>query len=132
MSLGLCPTFEDAATTQTFVIKPHVGRITPVRVTFGSASATVVYDLMTHRTVRAGRLEAHGVLEGKDVPLMMHFRAKRKPKLDLSITIKPQPRGKSIRVVKKFVQLKRALRESGQIEVFSPESGGRSCLLENS
>jgi hypothetical protein len=105
------------------VIKPRAGRTVPVRVTFGVGSTAVVYDLMTHRMVRSGTLEAHSILEGKDVPFLMHFRVKRKPTLDMNMTIKPQLKDRSIRFVKKFVQMKRALWESGQVEVFDLESG---------
>jgi hypothetical protein len=122
-SLGLFPSFKNAETRQTLLVKPLSGQTAPVRVTFGSGSAAVVYDLMTHRMVRSGTLEAHGVLEGKDVPFVVHLRARRKPKLGLSATIESQCKGKSIRVVKKFVQMKRALWESGEIEIYDLESG---------
>lgn len=123
MSHGLFPSFEGAATTQTLVIKPHGGKTTPVRVTFGSDSTAVIYALMTHRIVRSGTLEAHGTLDGKEVPFVVHLRAKRKPKLELSMTVEPHLKGKSVRFVKKFVQMRRTLWESGQIEVVDLESG---------
>jgi len=41
----------------------------------------------------------------------------------VEMTIKPELKGRSIRFVHKFVQMKRALWESGQIEVFDLESG---------
>jgi hypothetical protein len=121
MSLELFPSCP--ATTQTLVIKPIAGKANPVRVTFGNGPTVVVYDLMTHRTVRAGTLEAHGTLEGRDVPFVVHLRVNRKPALDMQMTIKPELKGKSIRFVHKFVQMKRALWESGRIEVFDLESG---------
>ncbi len=68
-------------------------------------------------------MESHGILEGKDVPFVMHLRAKQKPQLDLRITIEPHSKGRSIRLVKKFVQMKRTLWESGQIEIVDSESG---------
>jgi hypothetical protein len=123
MSLELFPSFNGPATTQKLMIKPVAGKTTPVRVTFGNGPTVVVYDLMTHRTVRAGTLEAHGALEGKDVPFVVHFRVKRKPALDMKMTIEPELKGKSVRFVQKFVQMKRALWESGQIEIFHLESG---------
>jgi hypothetical protein len=121
MTLELPPSLKDS--TQTLVIKPLAGKAVPVRVTFGIGSTAVVYDLMIHRTLRAGTMEAESTLEGKDVPFVIHLRAKRKPALDMSMTIKPCLNGKSIRFVKKFVEMKRALWESGQIEVFNLESG---------
>jgi hypothetical protein len=123
MSLELFPSFNGLATTQKLMIKPVAGKTTPVRVTFGNGTAVVVYDLMTHRTVRAGTLEAHGTLEGKDVPFVVHLQVKRKPALDMKMTIEPELKGKSVRFVHKFVQMKRALWESGQIEIFDLESG---------
>lgn len=123
MSLELFPSFDGPATTQKLMIKPVAGKTTAVRVTFGSGPTVVVYDLMTHRTVRAGTLEAHGTLSGKDVPFVVHLRVKRKPSLDMQMTIKPELKGKSIRFVHEFVQAKRALWESGQIEIFDLESG---------
>lgn len=123
MSLELFPSFNGPATTQKLMIKPVAGKATPVRVTFGNGPTVVVYDLMTHRTVRAGTLEAHGTLEGKDVPFVVHLRVKRKPALDMKMTIEPELKGKSVRFVHKFVQMKRALWESGHIEIFDLESG---------
>lgn len=123
ISLESLPSFDGPATTQKLVIKPVAGTTIPVRVTFGSGPTVVVYDLMTHRTVRAGTLEAHGTLSGRDVPFVVHLRVRRKPSLDLQMTIKPELKGKSIRFVHKFVQMKRALWESGQIEIFDLESG---------
>lgn len=119
LSLELFP----SAVAQKLVIKPIAGKTIPVRVTFGNGATAVVYDFMTHRTVRAGTLEAHGTLSGKDVPFILHLRAKRKPSLDVQMTIEPELKGKSIRFVHKFVQMKRALWESGQIEIFDLESG---------
>lgn len=123
MNLELFSSPKDVPNTQTLVIKPLAGRTVPVRVTFGVGSTAVVYDLMTHRMVRSGTLESHSILEGKDVPFVMHFRVKRKPTLAMNMTIKPQLKGRSIRFVKKFVQMKRALWESGQVEVFDLGSG---------
>jgi hypothetical protein len=54
---------------------------------------------------------------------VVHIRVKRKPSLDMQMTIKPELKGRSIRFVHKFVQMKRALWESGQIEIFDLESG---------
>ena len=69
------------------------------------------------------RREAHGILEGKNVPFAMHIRVKRKPKLDTKVTIHPNLKGQSIRNVRKFVQTKRALWDSGAIEIFGLEPG---------
>jgi hypothetical protein len=123
MSLELFPSFDGPATAQKLVIKPIAGKTLPVKVTFGNGPRVVVYDLMTHSTVRAGTLEAHSTLAGKDVPFVVQLRMKRKPSLDMRMTIEPELKGKSIRFVHKFVQMKRALWESGQIEVFDLESG---------
>jgi hypothetical protein len=123
MNLELFPSFNGPATTQKLVIKPAAGKTTSVRVTFGNGPTVVVYDLMTHQTVRAGTVEAHGTLSGKDVPFVIHMRVKQKPSLDMKLTIEPELKGKSIRFVHKFVQMKRALWESGQIEIFDLESG---------
>ncbi len=54
MNAGLFTSPEGAAAMRTLVMKPHSGKTTPVRLTFGSGSGAVVYDLMTHRVVRAG------------------------------------------------------------------------------
>jgi hypothetical protein len=123
MSLELFPSFHAAAAAQMLAIKPVAGKTNPVRVTFGNGPTAVVYDLMTHRLVRSGTLEAHATLSGKDVPFVLHLRVKRKPSLGMQMTIKPERKGKSIRFVRKFVQMKRALWESGQIEIFDLESG---------
>jgi TIR domain len=119
LSLELFP----SAVAQKLVIKPIAGKTIPVRVTFGNDATAVVYDFMTHRTVRAGTLEAHSTLSGKDVPFVVHLRMKRKTSLDVQMIIEPELKGKSIRFVHKFVQMKRALWESGKIEIFDLESG---------
>jgi hypothetical protein len=126
MSLELFPSFDGPATAQKLMIKPVAGKIIPVRVKFGNGPTAVIYDLMTHRIVRAGTLEAHSTLAGKDVPFAVQLRVKRKPSLTAKMTIEPQLNGKSIRFVHKFVQMKRALWESGQVEVFNLESGAVS------
>jgi len=123
MNLELFPSFMGLATDQTLILKPLTGKPTPVRVTFGSGSSSVTYDLMTHRMVRSGTREAHGILEGKNVPFAMHIRAKRKPKRDTKMTIHPNLKGHSIRNVRRFVQTKRALWNSGAIEIFGLELG---------
>jgi hypothetical protein len=123
MSLELFPSFDGPAAAQKLVIKPLAGKAIPVRVTFGNGHTAVVYDFMTHRIMRAGTLEAHGTLSGKDVPFVVHLRVKRKPSLDILMNIKPELKGNSIRFVHKFVQMKRALWESGQIEILDLQSG---------
>jgi len=123
MNLELFPSFKGLATDQTLIFKPLAGRAAPVRVTLGDGSTSVVYDLMTHRMVRSGTQEAHSILEGKNVPFVMHFRVRRKPKFDAKVTIEPNLKGQNIRSVKKFVQAKRALWNSGAIEIFGLELG---------
>jgi hypothetical protein len=123
MNLELFPSFKGLATDQTLIVKPLTGKPIPVRATFGSGSASVTYDLMTHRMVRSGTREAHGVLEGKNVPFAIHIRVKRKPKLDTKMTIHPNLKGQSIHSVRKFVQTKRALWDSGAIEIVGLELG---------
>jgi hypothetical protein len=123
MSPELFPSFDGPAAAQKLAIKPLAGKTIPVRVTFGNGPTVVVYDFMTHRIMRAGTLEAHGTLSGRDVPFVVHLRVKRKPSVDVLMTIKPELKGNSIRFVHKFVQMKRALWESGQIEIFDLQSG---------
>jgi hypothetical protein len=122
MNLELFPSFKGLATHQTLIFKPLAGRAAPVRVTLGEGSTAVVYDLMTHRMVRSGTKEAHSILEGKNVPFVMHFRV-RKPKFDAKVTIEPNLKGQNIHSVKKFFQAKRTLWNSGTIEIFGLELG---------
>jgi TIR domain len=123
MSLELFPSFKGLATDPTLIFKPLAGGATPVRVTLGEGSTSVVYDLMTHRMVRSGTQEAHSILEGNNVPFVMHFRMRRKPKFDAKVTIEPNLKGQSVGSVKKFVQAKRALWNSGAMEIFGLEFG---------
>ena len=71
-SLEFLPSFDVPAATQKLVIKPVAGRSRAVRVTFGNGPAAVVYDLMTHRTVRAGTLEGGWPTLSRDLHSWFH------------------------------------------------------------
>lgn len=122
MDVALFPSFKGPATTQTLVVKPSPGENIPVRVTFGSGSESIIYELMQYRTERSGTLEAAAIIRGKDTPFVINLLVKRSPTLDLAMTIEPHLKGRSIRVVQKYVEMKRALWKSGVVSIFNLET----------
>lgn len=106
----------------------HIGRAfrkrrLPVRVTFGTASNGVVYEMVRFRFLRAGTEEVELISKSK-LPFLLRVTIRQ---ANGTFRIIDKWRGARFTAVKKYLDALAALKETNELELYDLEDGRRIC-----